>query len=90
MIDTPKQEQGERESDGDGKAGKMLATKLMYENPIGLNILGFVDDNKILNEEVVIGKKIIGNINNLEQIIEENDVDELLIAIDDEDYENVQ
>ncbi len=74
---------------GDGKAGKMLATKLMYENPIGLNILGFVDDDKTLNEEVVIGKKIIGNINNLEQIIEENDVDELLIAIDDEDYENV-
>ncbi len=74
---------------GDGKAGKMLATKLMYENPIGLNILGFVDDDKKLNEEVVIGKKVIGNLNNLEEIIEEYDVDELLIAVDDEDNEKV-
>ncbi len=74
---------------GDGKAGKMLATKLMYENPIGLNILGFVDDDKKLNEEVVIGKKVIGNLNNLEDIIDKFDVDELLIAVDDEDNEKV-
>ena len=74
---------------GDGKAGKMLATKLMYENPIGLNILGFVDDHKVLNEEVVIGKKVIGNLNELENIIDKYDVDELLIAEDDEDNEKV-
>jgi len=74
---------------GDGKAGKMLATKLMYENPIGLNILGFVDNDKKLNEEVVIGKKVIGNLNNLEEIINRYDVDELLIAVDDEDNEKV-
>ncbi len=74
---------------GDGKAGKMLATKLMYENPIGLNILGFVDDDKVLNEEVVIGKKVIGNLNDLEDIIDTYDVDELLIAVDDDDNEKV-
>jgi len=74
---------------GDGKAGKMLATKLMYENPIGLNILGFVDNDKKLNEEVVIGKKVIGNLNNLKEIINRYDVDELLIAVDDEDNEKV-
>ena len=74
---------------GNGKAGKMLATKLMYENPIGLNILGFVDDDKVLNEEVVIGKKVIGNLNSLEDIIDRYDVDELLIAVDDEDNEKV-
>jgi len=74
---------------GDGKAGKMLATKLMYENPIGLNILGFVDDDKKLNEEVVIGKKVIGNLNDLEDIIDRYDADELLIAVDDDDNEKV-
>ena len=31
---------------GDGKSGKLLATKLMYENPIGLEVVGFVDDEK--------------------------------------------
>jgi exopolysaccharide biosynthesis polyprenyl glycosylphosphotransferase len=72
---------------GDGKAGKMLATKLMYENPIGLNILGFVDDDKNINDEVVIGKKVIGNINQIEELISRHSVDELLIAVDDEDTE---
>ena len=64
---------------GDGKAGKMLATKLMYENPIGLNILGFVDDDKPVKfEEVVIGKKVLAILNNLKQSLTEYDVDELL------------
>jgi exopolysaccharide biosynthesis polyprenyl glycosylphosphotransferase len=72
---------------GDGKAGKMLATKLMYENPIGLNILGFVDDDKRINEEVVIGKKVIGYTNQIADLISVHDVDELLIALDDENTE---
>lgn len=73
---------------GDGKAGKMLATTLMYENPIGLNILGFVDDDRQINDEIVIGKKVIGHINQIEELIEKNDVDELLIAVDDENAES--
>jgi exopolysaccharide biosynthesis polyprenyl glycosylphosphotransferase len=72
---------------GDGKGGKLLATKLMYENPIGLNILGFVDDDKNINDEVVIGKKVIGNINQIEELISRHSVDELLIAVDDENTE---
>ncbi len=72
---------------GDGKAGKMLATKLMYENPIGLNILGFVDDDKKINEEIVIGKKVIGSTNQISDLMKRYKVDELLIAVDDENAE---
>jgi len=32
---------------GDGKAGKMLASQLMFENPMGLDIIGFIDDTKM-------------------------------------------
>ena len=74
---------------GDGKAGKMLATKLMYENPIGLNIVGFVDDRKAINEEVVIGKKVIGHFEDIEDLIDRNDIDELIIADDDSNSERV-
>jgi len=74
---------------GDGKAGKMLATKLMYENPIGLNIVGFVDDRKAINEEVVIGKKVIGHFQDIEDLIDRNDIDELIIADDDSNSERV-
>jgi exopolysaccharide biosynthesis polyprenyl glycosylphosphotransferase len=74
---------------GNGKAGKLLATKLMYENPIGLNIIGFVDDRRELNDEVVIGKKIIGHLKDLKQLIEANDVNELIVADDDPNSEYV-
>lgn len=72
---------------GDGKSGKMLATKLIYENPIGVNILGFVDDTRQKGDFIVAGKKIIGNYNDLPQLIEKYKVDELIIAIENESYE---
>jgi len=72
---------------GNGKAGKMLATKLMYENPIGLNILGFIDDDKNINDEVVIGKKVIGSTEQIEELVSKHSVDELLVAVDDENTE---
>lgn len=72
---------------GDGKAGKMLATKLMYENPIGLNILGFVDDDRSVNDEIVIGKRVIGNTSQIAELISKYKADELLIAVDDAETE---
>jgi exopolysaccharide biosynthesis polyprenyl glycosylphosphotransferase len=68
---------------GNGKTGRMLATKLMYENPIGLNILGFIVDDKNIDDEVVIGKKVIGRTDQIEELITKYSVDELLIADDD-------
>jgi undecaprenyl-phosphate galactose phosphotransferase len=67
---------------GDGKAGKMLASKLMFENPIGLDIIGFIDDTKDVGDEIVSGKKVIGHYNNIKEIIEQDDIDELIIAED--------
>lgn len=74
---------------GDGKAGKLLATKLMYENPIGLNIVGFVDDSKQIDHEVVIGKRVIGHLKDLEPLIDKYEIDELIIADDGQDSERI-
>lgn len=74
---------------GDGKAGKLLATKLMYENPIGLNIVGFVEDNREIGEEVVIGKKVIGDSEDIEKLVNQHNIDELLLAVDGEEQEKV-
>lgn len=67
---------------GDGKAGKLLATRIMYENPLGINIVGFIDEKKNVGEEVVKGKKIVGNFNNLRTVINTLKVDEILISLD--------
>ena len=74
---------------GNGKSGKLLAAKLMYENPIGLNILGFVDDERNIGDFVVAGKKILGKYNDLPKIISKNKVDELIISLTDESYDRL-
>jgi undecaprenyl-phosphate galactose phosphotransferase len=67
---------------GDGKTGKMLASQLLYENPIGLDIVGFIDDSKEIGEDIVSGKKVIGHFSHIKEIIKQNDIDELIIAED--------
>jgi exopolysaccharide biosynthesis polyprenyl glycosylphosphotransferase len=74
---------------GDGHSGKLLATKLLFENPIGIEILGFVDDDLEVGEEVVSGKKVLGRISQLSEIIKYLKIDEILIAVEDQGYERL-
>jgi len=74
---------------GDGKAGKMLASQLMYENPIGLEIIGFIDDSKNIGDEIVSGKKIIGHFHQIKEIIEQNNIDEVIIVEDNRGEEDL-
>ncbi|MBK7631085.1 MAG: sugar transferase [Ignavibacteriales bacterium] len=72
---------------GNGKSGKLLATKLLYENPLGLNIIGFVDEERHIGDFVVAGKKVLGNLEDLPKIVKTRIVDELIVAVDNESYE---
>ena len=74
---------------GDGNAGKLLATKLLFENPEGINVLGFVNDREKNQEEIVHGVKILGVIEDLEKIRDQYKIDEILIAIDNIKYDRL-
>lgn len=74
---------------GDGKSGKLLAAKLILENYIGIEIVGFVDDDKEINEEIVNGKKVIGKLNDLGRVINDYNIDEIIVAIDGENHEKL-
>jgi undecaprenyl-phosphate galactose phosphotransferase len=74
---------------GNGKSGQILATKLLFENPIGINIIGFIDDSRDFNEEVVEGKKVLGGLKDLENVMIAQEVNEILIADDGDDYEKL-
>ncbi len=73
---------------GDGTTGKLLATKLLFENPEGLNILGFIVNNKI-EEEKLSGIEVLGTIDNIYEISKQFSIDEIIIAIDDINYERL-
>ena len=64
-----------------------MAAKLILENNIGIEIAGFVDDDKGVNEEVISGKRILGRLNDLRQLIAEYNIDEIIVAIDGENHE---
>ncbi|MBL1122300.1 MAG: sugar transferase [Ignavibacteriae bacterium] len=74
---------------GDGKAGKLLASQLLYENPIGLDIVGFIDDTKEIGSEIVNGKMVIGHFEHIKKIIEHINIDELIIGEDKRTYEEL-
>ncbi len=74
---------------GDGKPGKMLAAKLAFENPIGINIIGFIDEQKQIGEEIINGKRVLGKYNDIQNVIKEYDIEEILIANDTQDYEQL-
>lgn len=75
---------------GDGEAGKLLATKLIYENPIGLNVVGFVNDQKKIGEFIINDLRNFGHLSDLDYLIKELRIDEVIIAMDeDEDYNKV-
>jgi exopolysaccharide biosynthesis polyprenyl glycosylphosphotransferase len=74
---------------GDGKPGRMLATKLTFENPIGINIIGFIDTEIEIGEHVIHGKKVLGNYSHINEILKKYEVHEILIAFGGEDYEEL-
>jgi exopolysaccharide biosynthesis polyprenyl glycosylphosphotransferase len=74
---------------GDGNAGKLLATKLYFEDSEGINLVGFVLENKKLNDEVIFGKKVLGNLNQLEFLAAQYEIDEIIIALDEVSYDQL-
>lgn len=73
---------------GDGTTGKLLATKLLFENPEGINILGFVVNHNI-KEDKLNGIEVLGTIDNIHEIDTQFNIDEIIIAIDDINYERL-
>jgi undecaprenyl-phosphate galactose phosphotransferase len=74
---------------GGGKAGQLLATRLIFENVIGVNIVGFVDDNKKIGTPIVANKSVVGNVAQIPSLVGEYDVDEILVVIDNISYERL-
>jgi undecaprenyl-phosphate galactose phosphotransferase len=74
---------------GAGKAAKLLATKFILEDSIGMHIVGFIDDHKQVNDEIVAGKKVLGGMGNLSDVIEDHRVDEILVVMDNVNYDRL-
>lgn len=74
---------------GAGKSGKLLAAKLIFENPIGLSLVGFIDDTVEKGFQIIGTKNVLGNTGEIREIKKAYNVDEILIAIDKINYERL-
>lgn len=66
---------------GAGEAATLIIEDIIKQNPIKYNIVGVVDDNKQKLGTYLRGFKILGNRNNIDNIVAKEEIDLILIAI---------
>lgn len=74
---------------GGGKTGKLLAGKLLLENYYGIKVAGFLDDSIPKDEDVFKGIVCLGEINELEKIVNKLNIDEIIISPDNIGYDGL-
>ena len=74
---------------GAGESGKLLATKVNFEEIYGLELIGFIDDQYHPETLIHLGKKNLGHINDLDEIKRIYGIEELIISIDNISYESL-
>ncbi len=74
---------------GNGGSGELLAAKLSFENPFGINVVGFIDEKIEKGEEIIGGKKVLGKISELNTVVNSNKINEIIIADDTTEYDQL-
>lgn len=71
---------------GAGKSGKLLATKILFEDAVGVRLLGFIDDAEPTGTKVIQEYEVIGKVSELPDLVSAKAIKEVIIAIDNIEY----
>jgi Undecaprenyl-phosphate glucose phosphotransferase len=66
---------------GAGHLGQEVARKAHTYNELGLNVLGFVDDDSHKQGQLIEGCPVLGTLDDIQQVIKEKGVQQLFIAL---------
>nr|WP_254281673.1 nucleoside-diphosphate sugar epimerase/dehydratase [Exiguobacterium aurantiacum] len=72
---------------GAGQAGRMLVRQMNQSDNHRMNPVGFLDDNRHLQTLTVNGVKVVGAVDELENIVEKEAVDKIVFAIPSMKYQ---
>ncbi len=75
---------------GAGNAGDMLYGDIKRNNKFSNRVIGFIDDDESKQGKVVRGKRILGTVNDIEQVIVDKNVKEVIIAIPSADKARIR
>ncbi|MDE0564812.1 polysaccharide biosynthesis protein [Exiguobacterium sp. B2(2022)] len=72
---------------GAGQAGRMLVRQMKHSDNHRMNPIGFLDDNKHLQTLTVNDVKVIGTLEQLEEVVENEGIDKIVFAIPSMNYQ---
>lgn len=72
---------------GAGQAGRMLVRQMKHSDNHRMNPVGFLDDNKHLQTLTVNDVKVIGTLEQLEEVVENEAIDKIVFAIPSMNYQ---
>ncbi|WP_025724434.1 polysaccharide biosynthesis protein [Acholeplasma granularum] len=68
---------------GAGSAGEMVIKEFYKNNALSNIPIGFVDDNPVKVGKQLMGIRILGTLNDIDRLVENNRIEEVIIAIKD-------
>ncbi len=68
---------------GGGDVAKMLAANLEFNKSYGLSIVGFIDDNVSTDTVIFHGKRVLGRVDSINEIVKSLNVQEIIICTED-------
>ena len=74
---------------GAGDAGEQILRSILNIRTTPYQIIGFVDDNLAKQGALIHGLKVLGRINNIPKIVDQNNIESLIIAMPSADSENI-
>ena len=66
---------------GAGEAGVLTLRECRKNSTIGIEVIGFIDDDKTKVGEVLQGVKVVGTRKDIADIVREHDIEEIIIAM---------
>ncbi|SEA77874.1 NDP-sugar epimerase, includes UDP-GlcNAc-inverting 4,6-dehydratase FlaA1 and capsular polysaccharide biosynthesis protein EpsC [Thalassobacillus cyri] len=75
---------------GAGSAGQMLARQMKGNEQQDINLIGFIDDNFTLHQLSVNNVPVLGNTNDLAQVVEDKSINHIVIAMPSVERERVK
>lgn len=72
---------------GAGQAGRMLVRQINQSDNHRMNPVGFIDDNRHLQNLTVNGVRVLGTLEQLESVVENHAIDKIVLAIPSMNYQ---
>ena len=66
---------------GAGDTGEKLLREIVQNRDLGLDVVGFVDDNPFKQYHTIHGVRVLGNRSDIPEVVNKHQVDEIIIAI---------